>query len=154
MKILAIILFSVTMACAQPDTPQPQSAPGVVKCGPRWMGGCWDLNHPNLSVAQTFRSPHWLVPVALGDAAYWADALESRAAIRRGCVEGNADLPLRPSIGDYAENWAKFELPLDALEWAIVKLNRRPTNWIVNGMAATRVTIHMRGVHSAVTCLN
>lgn len=154
---LLLILGLTISAGAQtlPDAPQPQPKPyrpTSTGCGPRWAGGCWDYSHPTLSVRDTFKSKQFWIPIALGDGAYWADALESRAAIKRGCIEGNADLPANPTVGDYAINWAKFELPLDVLEWAIIRLNRRPTNYIVNAMTAARVTVHMRGVHAAVGC--
>lgn len=55
-------------------------------------------------------------------------------------------------MSDYAVNWAKFEAPLDGLQWMIAKLNRRPTNWMVVGMAAARVSIHMRGTATALNC--
>lgn len=148
--ITALLAIGLAGAAkAQPDAPQPQP---TAKCGPSWLGGCWDYSHPTLSTRQTFRSRWFLVPVGLADSAYWADALASRQAIERGCIETNADLPERPTMGDYAANWAKLELPLDALEWAIVKLNRRPANYIVAAMSTTRIAIHMHGVHAALAC--
>jgi hypothetical protein len=147
-----IVLLLTGMAFAElPEAPLPQAAP-VSHCGPHWMGGCWDYTHPTLAPGKTFQSLHFWAPIGLADAAYVADAWTSEQAIRRGCTEGNADLPSRPNAGDYAKNWAKFELPLDAFAWMIVKLNRPVTNHIVEAMAATRIAVHMRGVHTALGC--
>lgn len=139
------IILTATCAFAQPDAPQPQPK----RNGP-WAP--WDYSHPTLSVAQTFRSPHFLIPTLTADAAYVADAWQSRRAIERGCAEGNADLPARATAGDYAVNWAKVELPMDVLQWALVKLNRRVTNYFVIGVAGTRSIVHMHGMAVAMGC--
>lgn len=156
MRTILSIIFTVLLAAlafAQPDGPHPQSPPPAVRrCGPAWMGGCWDYSRPTLSVGKTFKSPWFWGTVGAAEAATWADKLTSQAATDRGCFESNPDLPLRPTLGDRAELWAKTDLPLDAFMWAVVKLNRRPTNWIVTGMSAARVTIHLRGVAAALSC--
>lgn len=157
MKALALAFILSICAGAQilPDAPSTSQPPvPAVKqtCGPSWLGGCWDYTHPTLTIGKTFKSPNFLIPVLLGDGAFWADALESRKAIERGCVESNYDLPSRPTVGNYAVNWTKFELPMDVFEFILIKLNRKPTNFIVYGMTSARVTVHMLGVHSAVTC--
>ncbi len=140
-----ILLFLTSLCFAQPDAPQPQKSP----CG--WSG-CWDYSHPNLSVGQTLKSPWFWGPVGASEAAYWTDVYTSRQAFKRGCVETNQDLSPHPSLSEYTANWAKTELLLDAFQWAIVKLNRKPTNYIATAMGVARVTIHSRGIYAGLNC--
>lgn len=144
MKLVVFLLLSA-VAFAQPDAPQPQPK----RTGP-WAP--WDYSHPNLTIGQTFKSPWFLGTVGTAEVSYWADVGFSLAAIHRGCIEGNPDLPAHPVLGDYAENWAKTELPLDIFQWSLIKLNRKPTKTIAILMPGVRVGVHMNGVAIAMRC--
>ena len=142
--LFVILICAVVVRCQElPDAPsatrtQPRKTP--------WVYG------QSLTLGQTLRSPWFWGAVAAGEASYWADVGYSLAAIHRGCVEGNLDLPARPALGDYAVNWAKTELLLDGFQFILVKLNHKPTNWMAVAMSGARVGVHMHGVAAAWGC--
>lgn len=147
--LLSLVLCG--MAWGQPDAPKPQPPPEK-HCGPRWAGGCWDYGHRNLTVAQTFKSPWWYGPTVIWVASAAIDSGISYTHLSSVCSEGNADLPPYPSIGQYAEEFAKTDLPLIAFGWAITKLNRRVPHYIYIGMTTYATTLHARGAYAWRNC--
>lgn len=144
-----ILLLLPSVAQSVPDAPST-SQPVVASarsCGPSWLGGCWTFGN-SLTAKQTFKSWKWWVPTASWAIASIADNEVSYAGTRRGpCVEGNRDLPLRPTRGDYYRNMAYTEGPLWALGWVFVKINRKPTNVIYGAMSAYGTAVHFNAVH-------
>lgn len=154
-RIAMVIMLLVGCAFAEPDAPSTSRArhvPVGAVTSPCGSSGCWDYSHPNLTVGQTFKSRNFYIPVALSEASYWSDVGFSLVAIRRGCTEGNPDLPARPTLGNYAENWAKTELPLDILHWGLAKLNRKPTNIMSHVLGLVRMGVHGNGIYAATQC--
>lgn len=156
MKLLLTFMLLIGTALGLPDAPstsQPvRHEPKTALTSPCGSTGCWDYDHPNLSIKETFKSKHFYIPIGLAEASYWSDVGFSLTAIHRGCTEGNPDLPARPVLGQYFENWAKTELPLDILQWSLVKLNRKPTNIMTHVIAMVRMGVHGNGIYTATQC--
>lgn len=147
MKIFIILLLSSSLFCQQlPDAPsvvQHDPAPAAKQtCGPSWLGGCWDYSRPTLSVKQTFKSPWFYGPTIAWVASDMLDVEMTHAYEGHPCVEGNEDLSKLPTRGELYRNIAETEGPLLVLGWIIVKVHRKPTDFIYTGMATYVVVKH------------
>lgn len=135
-----------------PDTPQPQEPPAPARCGPKWLGGCWNYGHPTLTIGQTFKSPWFYGPTTmwLGSAVF--DNEVTHAYLGKPCTESNRDLPFMPTRGQLYLETVKTDLPLIALGWGMVKLNRRVPRFMYIGMATYATQSHLRGAVSWFSC--
>lgn len=131
-----------------PDTPVRQEpAPAAEpKCGPKWAGGCWDYSHKQLTWKQALTSKQFLIPNLVYQGASWFDSIVTVEGIKHGkCLESNTDLPRRPGLGDVTIDWARTDLLMSGFNLAMVKLNRRFTNYVNFGTSGYGAAIHFKG---------
>lgn len=120
-------------------------APAAVSCGPKWLGGCWDYNHPNLSWKQAFLSKEYLIPHGIWAASIVLDDEATLHGDYSKCHEGNADLRAHPTGGELALYNLRTDALLMGFDLAIRKLNRRVTNLISFAPPIAGSVLHFRG---------
>lgn len=142
-------LPSFSGSLSLPDSPSTSSAPSpdsAVKCGPKWMGGCWDLNHRNYSWKENFTSPSWYWPMLGWIAADVYDAeMTHEGLAHHHCHEGAEGLAGNPSRGQLYLYEVRNEAPLWVMNYFIHKLNRKGTTIISIGQAGAAMGVHIHG---------
>lgn len=137
-----------------PDAPSYATRPHVAgECGPKWMGGCWTFDRPQLTWGEAARSKKFWIPTTVFTLSagwdYATTAYFSRYGHYLGdpknspCMERNQDLGQRPGAGDFAKNFATTHLPVIALGLVATKL--KVPHWIYDGAVVYGTQVHVRG---------
>lgn len=156
LTMIALILWfvSVEAHCQTPDAPGYATRPHVAgECGPKWMGGCWSFDRPQLTWGEAARSKKFWIPTTVFTLSagwdYATTAYFSRYGHYLGdpknspCMERNQDLGQRPGAGDFAKNFATTHLPVIALGLVATKL--KVPHWIYDGAVVYGTQVHIRG---------
>lgn len=123
------------------------------ECGPKWMGGCWSYDRPQLTWGEAARSKKFWIPTTVFTLSAGWDYATTAYFSRNGhylgdpknspCMERNQDLGQRPGAGDFAKNFATTHLPVIALGLVATKL--KVPHWIYDGAVVYGTQVHVRG---------
>jgi hypothetical protein len=143
---MLMLLAGVCAAQELPDAPSAVPAWGVappVKCGPKWLGGCF-RGRPQLTWAEAAKSKKFWIPTAIVFGAIVFDVEATHQGIAHGvCIEGNDDLPAYPSRGELYRNALYTKGVIIGMGYVFTKLK---VPWpVYAGMATYSVQSNIRG---------
>lgn len=156
MRVIPILILLVAIGVAQapPDHPQAQPVP---TCGPKFLGGCFDVHAPRRSNWEVVKDPYFAGPT-IADALVTSldGAVTSYGLSHSPCEEANHDLGRHPSDAKIAGVNALIFGVTTGFRFAALKAIPKDSHsrwvWIPRGLsvftAARSAQVHISGAMS------
>lgn len=105
---------------------------------------------------QTLKSKRFVIPLGVIVASDIADRIYSVQVIHNtSCVEGNSNLPLKPTYSDMFKNWGAEvggEAMLAGMNFMLIKTGHKAFSYMWAGEAGYAAFIHLKAIHNGFAC--
>lgn len=147
---MAIFLFTCLAFGQLPDAPSQ-----LKKCGPKWLGGCYNYDSPKPTNREVLKDPVFLWPTVGQWTAVAFDMAATEQGLHNGsgCVERNQDLGPHPSLGRLIGVNLAIDGAVTGIRFVMLKAiprdshgkGRRVVELATVGMASYSMYVHTKG---------